>query len=67
MPLLYASLLRNASALRGSLGLLVGGYRPEAAAWELVAVAEKLVLVGFLSLLQVHADTFLTRATIIAD
>jgi hypothetical protein len=50
VPLLYAGLLRNASGLRGSLGLLVDDYRPEAAAWELAAVGEKLVLVGFLSL-----------------
>jgi hypothetical protein len=50
VPLLYTVLLRNATRLRGSLGLLIGDYRPEAKAWELVPVVEKLVLVGFLSL-----------------
>jgi len=50
VPLLYVVLLAKEGTLSGSLGLLVGDYRAAASAWELVAIAQKLVLVGFLSL-----------------
>ena len=49
VPLLYVSLLLRRE-LRPALGMLCGDYRPAAAAWSLVVVGEKLVLTGFLAL-----------------
>ena len=54
VPLLYATLLhawsrRGDAELTLALGMLLGDYRPETSAWELVVVAEKLVLTGFLA------------------
>ena len=66
VPLLYAALLCHTDALRGSLGLLLGGYRSGARAWDLVVVSEKLVLVGFLSLLEPGEWTQIFVAVIVA-
>jgi len=65
VPLVYAALLYTsrsatigskqatiAPRLRPALGTLVGDYRPNTSAWELVVVVEKLVLTGFLALLE---------------
>ena len=43
---------RRDAELTAALGVLLGDYRPATPGWELVAVAEKLVLTGFLALFE---------------
>jgi hypothetical protein len=55
VPVLYVlvlvfGLVRNDARLHGLLGVLIDGYKPMAAAWEVMNVVEKLILIGFLSL-----------------
>jgi len=64
VPLLYAVLLFNKKRLHESLGFLIGDYKPGATAWGLVTVGEKLILVGFLSLLEPGAWTQLFVAVL---
>ena len=69
VPLLYAALLRASlrrRELQLALGMLLGDYRPEASGWELVAVAEKLVLTGFLALVEPGSWMQLFLGTVVA-
>ena len=76
VPLLYASLLYRARAslerrhaptqLSRSLGFLVDGYNPGYFWWELIELLRKLLLTGFLALLQPGSLLQLFCAIIVA-
>ena len=63
---LYAGLLRSDRRCRLSTGMLGGDYKPAAAGWEVVVIGEKVLLTGFLALVDPGSWTQLFLGMVIA-